>query len=279
MRKTQRKRPYEARREHRPDGAPESSGLQILYGRQPVRELLLARRRKVLRIVTAESNRPSPETEEIAQLAQAAGVPVVSRPREGFEQMLGDVNHQGIAAETQPYPYVELRALVAQLQAQSGPLVLVLDHLEDPQNVGSLLRTADAAGVSGVVLPSRRACPVTPAVVRASAGAAEHLQVALVPNVVQAMLRLKEAGFWFIGLDCGKEARSLLELDVSGPLGIVVGNEGDGMRRLTRETCDFLAAIPMRGHVASLNAGVAGAVALYTVLQRRMAAAAQAQGG
>jgi len=251
----------------RPDAAP---GQALLYGRQPIRELLVAGRRTVNRILLSETNRPSEETDAIIQLAEAAGITLAVCRREELDTLLGDVNHQGVAAEAGPYPYFDLHGLMAVLQGETDPLLLVLDHLEDPQNAGSLLRTAEAAGVAGVLLPSRRACPVTPAVVRASAGASEHLRIAQVPNIVQAMLRLREAGFWFVGLERGPEAKALTAIDLTGPLGIVVGSEGGGLKRLTRETCDFLAELPMRGHIDSLNAGVAGAIALYTVLQQRL---------
>ena len=264
---------------HRASRGPAAApGHALLYGRQPVRELLIAGRRTVSRIMLAETNRPSAETEAIIQLTQAAGITLDVCRRDELEAMLGDVNHQGVVAEAGPYPYFDLHALEAALADETDPLILVLDHLEDPQNTGSLLRTAEAAGVAGVLMPSRRACPVTPAVVRASAGASEHLRIAQVPNIVQAMLRLREVGFWFSGLERGPDAKDLQSIDVDGPLGIVIGSEGDGLKRLTRETCDFLIELPMRGRIDSLNAGVAGAIALYTVLQRRMGAGEGARG-
>jgi 23S rRNA (guanosine2251-2'-O)-methyltransferase len=147
--------------------------------------------------------------------------------------------------------------------------VVVLDHLEDPQNVGSILRTACAVGATGVVIPEDRACGITPAVVRASAGGAEHIRVAHVVNIVRAMQDLKEAGLWLTGLDWGPDAKTYTEVDFTGRVGLVVGAEGAGLSRLVRENCDFIAELPMPGGFESLNAGVATAVTLYEILRQR----------
>ncbi len=148
-------------------------------------------------------------------------------------------------------------------------VVLFLDHIEDPQNVGSLLRTADAAGVKGVIIPEDRSSGVTPAAVRASAGAAEHLCVVKVVNLARAMDVMKEHGLWITGLDFGDDARDYREVDYSGRCGIVVGNEGRGISRLIREKCDFIAMLPMLGSVSSLNASVAGGLVMYEALRSR----------
>jgi 23S rRNA (guanosine2251-2'-O)-methyltransferase len=153
--------------------------------------------------------------------------------------------------------------------AEQSPFLLLLDHLLDPQNLGSLLRSADAAGVHGVVLPGRRAAGITPAAVRASAGAAEHVLVAQVTNLVQAMERLKGEGLWLAGLEAMAEAQAYTQADLTGPLGLVIGSEGSGLARLVRERCDFLIRLPMHGQVESLNAAVAGAIALYEVRRQR----------
>jgi 23S rRNA (guanosine2251-2'-O)-methyltransferase len=153
---------------------------------------------------------------------------------------------------------------------QSSPaLFLLLDLLQDPQNVGSLLRTAEAVGVHGVVIPRRRAVGVTPAVVSASAGAVEHLRVAQVTNLARTIDELKRRDIWVAGLDTGADAGLLDQADLRGPLALVVGSEGYGLRRLVREKCDFSVRLPMRGRVASLNAAVAGSVALYEVDRQR----------
>jgi 23S rRNA (guanosine2251-2'-O)-methyltransferase len=148
-------------------------------------------------------------------------------------------------------------------------IVLFLDHIEDPQNVGSMLRTAEAAGVCAVILPEDRASGVTPGVVRASAGASEHICVAKVVNLVRAMKEIQEAGAWLTGLDFGDDAKPYNHVDFTGRVGLVVGSEGAGLSRLVRESCDFIACLPMRGKIASLNAGVAGGIALYEIVRQQ----------
>ena len=178
-------------------------------------------------------------------------------------------HHQGVAIKTTGYPYVDFEDIAAEAEADENAIVLVLDHLEDPQNVGSILRTACAAGVTGVVIPEDRGVGVTPAAVRASAGAAEHLKVARVVNLPRAMKSLQEKGVWFTGLDWGEDARPYTTIDFKGRAGLVVGAEGDGLSRLVRETCDFIAELPMPGGFESLNAGVAAGIALYEILRQR----------
>ena len=242
---------------------------EILYGRQPVYETLRAARRRVYRLLMAEGVRPTGITEQILTLADQVSVPVQVLDRRNLDKLGGEVNHQGLAAEVSEYPYVELDALVEPARQSGDPLTLILDHVGDPQNLGSLLRTAEAVGVHGVVIPRRRAAPVTPAAVRASAGAAEHVRVALVTNLVRAMTSLKAGGLWLAGLEAVPEAQPYAQADLSGPLGLVVGSEGKGLARLVRETCDFLIRLPMNGEVESLNASVAGAVALYEARRQR----------
>jgi 23S rRNA (guanosine2251-2'-O)-methyltransferase len=190
--------------------------------------------------------------------------------RKKLDRMGGEVNHQGLAAEVSGYPYSDLPVLldVASMRNEP-PLLLLLDHLQDPQNLGSLLRSAEATGLHGVLIPRRRAAGVTPAVVRASAGAAEHVHIVQVTNVVRAMEWLKAYGVWLAGLDAVPDAQLYTDADLSGPLGLVVGSEGAGLSRLVREICDFLVRIPMQGQVGSLNAAVAGAVVLYEVRRQR----------
>jgi 23S rRNA (guanosine2251-2'-O)-methyltransferase len=199
------------------------------------------------------------------------GLKTVYTSAESLDAMVGSVNHQGIVAEVHPFRYVSYKKMLSDAEQTSNALFLFLDHLEDPQNVGSLLRTAEAAGVTGVVIPSHRAVGITPAVVRASAGAAEHMSVAMVPNLVRCMklLQEKDRGVWFAGLDAGDGAQPISEVDLTGSIGLVVGSEGKGMRRMVRETCDYLIKLPMYGKVSSLNAGVAGAIAMFEILRQR----------
>jgi 23S rRNA (guanosine2251-2'-O)-methyltransferase len=207
---------------------------EILYGRQPVRETLRAKRRQVFTLLLAQGIKPGGVVRQILTLAEQNGVPVQNVNRRELDKMGGEVN-----------------------------------HVQDPQNLGSLLRTAEAAGVHGVVIPDRRAAGVTPAAVRASAGAAEQIRVAQVTNLVRAMEQLKAEGVWMAGLEAAPDAQIYTEADLSGPLGLVVGSEGQGLARLVRERCDYLIRLPMLGQVESLNAAVAGAIALYEARRQR----------
>jgi 23S rRNA (guanosine2251-2'-O)-methyltransferase len=244
-----------------------------LYGRQPVLEVLRAGRREVFRLLLLESARPSPDMDELVAAAEQRGVAAVKVSPGRLEDLAGDVHHQGVLAEVGPYPYVTWESVLESVRApKEPPLFLLLDHVQDPQNLGSLLRTADASGVHAVLIPTDRAVGVTPAAVRASSGAADHLRVALVTNLVRSMAALKEEGLWFAGLETTAEARLYTQVDLKGPLGLVVGSEGSGLGRLVRETCDHLIRIPMFGRVGSLNAGVAGALALYEIRRQRSAA-------
>jgi len=243
---------------------------EILYGRQPVRETLRAGRRQVFKVMLAAGVRPTGIVGQILGMAEQAGIPVQTVNRQESDKLGGEVNHQGLAAEVSGYPYVDLPdPLEAARRSGAPPFLLLLDHIQDPQNLGSLMRTAEAAGVHGVVIPTRRASGVTAAAVRASAGAAEHVRVVQIANLVRAMEQLKAEGVWMAGLDASADSQLYTEADLSGPLGLVVGSEGQGLARLVRERCDFLIRLPMLGQVESLNAGVAGAIALYEVRRQR----------
>jgi 23S rRNA (guanosine2251-2'-O)-methyltransferase len=168
------------------------------------------------------------------------------------------------------YPYVEVEAMLALARERNEPpLLLLLDCLQDPQNLGTLLRTAEVVGVHGVVIPRHRAAEITPAVSNASAGSVEHLLIARVTNLVRTMEELKEKGVWIAGLENLPEAQDYHEAGLSMPLALVVGSEGRGLSRLVRERCDLWIRLPMRGHIDSLNAAVAGSIALYEVWQQR----------
>jgi 23S rRNA (guanosine2251-2'-O)-methyltransferase len=235
-----------------------------------VRETLRAGRRQVFKLLLAEGIKRTGIVDEAIVLAKSANAHIQTINRQSLDSLGGEANHQGLAAETSGYPYVDLVDLINMARhASEPPLLLLLDHIQDPQNLGSLLRTAEVVGAHGAVIPARRASGVTPAVVRASAGASEHLRVALVPNLVQAMERLKAEGIWLAGLEALAEARPHTQADLKGPMGLVVGSEGAGLTRLVRERCDFLIRLPVLGRVDSLNAGVAGAVALYEIRRQR----------
>ena len=246
------------------------TGGEWIYGRNPVIEALRAGRRTVSEMILPPYDKG--ETDEIASLratARARGIVVRSEERDRLDKLTRFGHHQGVALKTTGYPYVGFEEIVRSAADDENALVVVLDHLEDPQNVGSILRTAMCAGATGVVIPEDRSCGITPAAVRASAGAAEHLKVAHVVNLVRAMKELQEAGVWFTGLDWGEDAKPYTEIDFKGRAGLVVGAEGAGISRLVRETCDFIAELPMPGGFESLNAGVAAGIALYEILRQR----------
>jgi 23S rRNA (guanosine2251-2'-O)-methyltransferase len=243
---------------------------EILYGRQAVYETLMAARRPVYKIVLAEGVGEGGIVARIVATARQRKIPLQKGQRRQLDKAVGDEHHQGVTAQVGGYPYVQLDEIWAEQERRAEPpFLLALDCLQDPQNFGALLRTADAVGVQGVLVPKRRAVAVTPATVNASAGAVEHLLVARVTNLVRALQELKERGVWVVGLESLPQARDLPQVDLDMPLALVVGSEGQGLRRLVRESCDLLLRLPMRGHVASLNAAVAGAVALYAAWQAR----------
>ncbi len=205
----------------------------------------------------------------IAKVAERKGLIPVTVSVQELDRICRSGNHQGVAVEASPYPYEELDDLLAFTERGDPPLLLVIDHVQDPQNLGSMLRTCESAGVTGVVIPATRAAEVTAAAVRASAGAAEYVRVARVSNLHNALLRIKEAGIRAVGLENQPQASLYSAADLGGPVALVVGSEGEGMAKLLRETCDALVRLPMRGRVGSLNAAVAAAIALYEIRRQR----------
>ena len=194
----------------------------------------------------------------ILEAAKQASIPV-ERVERSVLDSAGD-RHQGVVAEVEPYPYSDLHSILEAVSTRA--LILILDQLQDPQNLGTLIRTADAVGVDGILIPKRGAAGVTPAVVSASSGASEHLRIARI-NLARAMEELKKSDVWIAGLENNTDARNIYTAELEPPLAIVVGAEGHGLRRLVRESCDYLVRIPMQGSVGSLNAAVAGSIALY----------------
>ena len=245
---------------------------ELIYGRQPVLEMLRAGRRRVVSVKLRETGRASATVDEIVSLAGQAGVRIESADPRALDRIAAGGHHQGVAAEVSAYPVVAFDELVSGFDSVAEDLlILVLDHIQDPQNLGALLRIADTAGVHGVVLPADRAAHVTPAAVRASTGAAEHMRVSVVTNLVRSMKGLKKLGLWCAGLEGLDAAQPLSEADLTGPLALVVGSEGQGLGRLVCQTCDFLVRIPLYGKVNSLNAAAAAGVALYEVRRQRKA--------
>lgn len=244
--------------------------MEILYGRNPILESLRASRRSPQRLLLAENIRERGPVAQIVKLARRNGASVQRISKHQLAQTVGHRQHQGMALETSDYHYAAVNdMLAAAAQAQEAPFLLILDLLQDPQNVGTLLRTAEIVGVHGVILQERRAVGISPAVVNASSGAAEHLLVAQVANLTHIMRQLKENDLWIYGLEGTPEAKLYTGQNLSGAIALVVGSEGDGLRRLVRETCDVLVRLPMRGRTESLNAAVAGSIALYAVWQSR----------
>jgi 23S rRNA (guanosine2251-2'-O)-methyltransferase len=236
----------------------------LLYGRNAVREALRAGRRSLQRLLVSAGAQEAGTLGEVVKLAEKAGVPIERVDRHELDRRLRDANHQGVALECGDYPYAELEDCLNLAEERGEPvLLLLLDHLQDPQNVGTLLRTAEIVGAHGVVLPGRRAAEITPAVVNASSGATEHLRVVVVPNLAQTIGELQKAGVWVAGVEDDERAQEYDRVDLDMPLALVIGAEGAGLARLTRERCDFLLKLPMRGQIASFNAAVAGSIVLY----------------
>ena len=234
---------------------------EFITGRNPVYESLRAKRRDGFRLQVAEGVQERGRLAEILELCALRKIPVERVGRARLDK-LSD-SHQGVALEVSGYPYVGLDDILENASARREDLfVLMLDTLQNPQNLGTLIRTAEAVGVHGIVIPTHRAAEITPAVVSASAGATEHMLVAQA-NLAQTLLQFKQANAWVVGLDESLESKTPGEVRLDGALVVVVGSEGEGLRPLVKSACDFLLRLPMQGQVQSLNASVAGSVALY----------------
>ncbi|MFC1959820.1 23S rRNA (guanosine(2251)-2'-O)-methyltransferase RlmB [Chloroflexota bacterium] len=243
---------------------------EFIYGRWPVLESLRANRRKFEQLLLMDSIEEKNAIVEIMTTAEAQDVNIRRVPRRVIDDLSKGANHQGVVLRTGTYVYEDMDDLLKEsVHRQEKNFFLALDLLQDPQNVGSLLRIADAVGVHGIILQERRGVGVTPAVVAASSGAVEHLKVAQVNNLVNALKLLKDNDVWVVGLDIGPNMQPIDRVDLNMNLCVVMGGEGQGMRRLVRDTCDLVLTLPMRGHVDSLNVSTAGAVALYTAWQAR----------
>jgi 23S rRNA (guanosine2251-2'-O)-methyltransferase len=227
----------------------------VLYGRNPIREALRAGRRPVHRVWATRGAAAEPWLRDVELLE--------ARPEE-IAARAGTEAHQGLCAETEPYPYVDADELLA----RPDPLIVVLDELQDPQNLGAICRTAECVGADGVVIPERRSAEVTPAVCKASAGAVEHVRVARVRNVADFLANAKEAGSWCYGA-AAEGGVAYLDPDYRGGCVLVIGAEGRGLRPRVAAACDQLVALPLHGHIQSLNASAAASALLYGILQRR----------
>ncbi len=243
---------------------------EFLYGHWAVIEAMRSGRRKIHALMIHERAEKRGTVGDAMSMAEAINLPVQRVQRRILDDLANKGNHQGLVLRVGPYPYCDLEDILSHAaRRQEKPLILLLDLLKDPQNVGSLIRVSDAVGVHGIVIQERRSVAVTPAVVRASSGAVEHSHVAQVPNLVNAMKQLKEQDVWLVGLDVGPNIPPLDKTDLNMSLGLVMGSEGEGLRRLVRDTCDLLLTLPMRGEVGSLNVATAGAIALYAAWNAR----------
>lgn len=240
----------------------------LLFGIHPVEAALAGPAGQVRRLVLAAESR-NPRARALANRAREQGIPVLTEPRAALDRRSGGERHQDVVAEFVPGNVWGEAHLDRLLEAIVGePLVLVLDGVQDPHNLGACLRSADAAGVGLVILPKDRSAGLTPVARRAAAGAAEILPIVVVTNLARVLRRLKDRGIWLAGTAEGS-VESLYEADLSGPLALVMGSEGKGIRRLTAELCDYRLRIPMRGSVESLNVSVATAVCLFEIVRQR----------
>jgi 23S rRNA (guanosine2251-2'-O)-methyltransferase len=250
--------------------------MDVLYGVHPVAEALKAGRRRFDHVLVAAERHDDRLATLVAE-CKRAGVRVRQEAREHLTQLAGTAAHQGVVAVVRPKELLTIEDLFEAPGTSQGRMLLALDGVEDPQNLGALLRVADGAGVDGVIVTERRSAPLSPVAVKASAGASEHLRIARVVNLVRALEELKEQNIWVIGLD-ERGGTDYDRFDLTGDCVLVLGREGAGLHDLVRKTCDHLLRIPMAGGVSSLNVSAAGAVVLYEAFRQRRGAAQSAAG-
>jgi 23S rRNA (guanosine2251-2'-O)-methyltransferase len=243
------------------------SSTALVFGVHAVRSLLLRSQGRVRKLFV-DSRREDARMRELLQLAQQAGIKPERVDAKSLDSRVGNVVHQGVVAEVDPLPPWHEDELVAALTGQKDPLVLVLDGVQDPHNLGACLRTADACGALAVVVPKDRAASLNPTVRKVAAGAADTTPIATVTNLARSLKLLKEAGLWIVGADMAGD-KLAWQADLRGPLALVLGSEGEGLRELTRKTCDFLVRLPQAGSVESLNVSVACGMLLYETTRQR----------
>jgi len=239
---------------------------QKLLGPNSVLEALRAGRRDVERIYL-DRGRGGQKVAEILTLARAKGVTIKYKERAELTRIAGTHSHQGMVAIAAEVPYQEAEELLVKVKDKT-PFLLVLDGVEDPQNLGSIIRTAEAAGVDGIIIPKHRAVGLTSTVAKVACGALEHIRVCRVTNIPAFLDRVKEKGVWVVGADV-KAAKSIYEIDLIGPLALVIGGEDTGLKPLVKKKCDILASLPMEGSISSLNTAVAAAITMYEVVRQR----------
>jgi 23S rRNA (guanosine2251-2'-O)-methyltransferase len=243
---------------------------QIIHGVHPIYEGLRIQPTPIKRIIISRQRNRKPLM-EILRLAEERGVSIQWVGRDYLTCMAKTTSHQGILAQVDDFKYVELSDIVQRWKATGKKaLLLIVDGVEDPQNLGGLIRTANAFGVHGIVIPKDRATPITPIVIKASVGASFHTPIARVTNIVSCLEFLRKRAVWILGAEAGAK-HPIYDCDLDLDLAIVIGSEGRGIRPLVKKKCDFLASIPLCGEITSLNASVAGALVMYEVLRQRLA--------
>lgn len=240
----------------------------VLIGRNAVIEAIRSGR-GINKLLIADGDKEG-SVKEVISLAKEQGIVIQFVERSKIEGIAGGLRHQGVLAYVAPVAYSDLEMILQTAETKGeAPFLLLLDELEDPHNLGALLRTADATGVHGVLIPKRRSVPLTATVAKTSAGAVEYVPVARIGNIAQTLRKLKDKGFWVAGADMDG-SQNYYEADLTGPLVLVVGSEGHGMSRLTKEQCDFIVKMPMVGKINSLNASVAGSILMYESMRQRL---------
>lgn len=240
----------------------------VLIGRNAVIEAIRSGR-GINKLLISDGDKEG-SVKEVISLAKEQGIVIQFVERSKIEGIAGGLRHQGVLAYVAPVAYSDLETILQAAETKGeAPFLLLLDELEDPHNLGALLRTADATGVHGVLIPKRRSVPLTATVAKTSAGAVEYVPVARIGNIAQTLRKLKDKGFWVAGADMDG-SQNYYEADLTGPLVLVVGSEGHGMSRLTKEQCDFIVKMPMVGKINSLNASVAGSILMYESMRQRL---------
>ena len=241
---------------------------QIIYGIHPVREALLSGTLNTQRVFVGTKN-PNPQLQTVMDLAHKEGVPITFSSREELDRMARGGVHQNIVGVIQDFPYADLSEVLSRPgREETKKLILILDSIQDPQNLGSLIRTASGTGVHGLILPKDRAAGITPSVIKVSAGATAHLPIVRVVNIANTIETLKREGIWVYGA-AGEATTPIYQLDFTVDVAIVIGSEGKGIRPLVKKKCDQLFSIPMNGPISSFNASVSGGMILYEVMRQR----------
>lgn len=243
---------------------------EFVYGHWAVMETIRAGRRNIEQLLLAETVEEKGIVGDIVAAAKERSIKIQRIHRRIMDDLANGANHQNTALRVSPYPYADVEDILSLAkQRNEKPFLLILDLLKDPQNVGVLMRVGESVGIHGVVIQERRSVSITPSVVNASSGAVEFMHVAQVTNLVNTMKDLKEQDVWMVGLEADPNVPPIDKTDLNMAIGLVLGSEGEGMRRLVRDTCDMTLSLPMRGHLASLNVATAGSIALYAAWQAR----------